>query len=129
MSKHPRPLSPHLTVYRPQITSVLSITHRITGLALYVGSLLLLAWLWSAAYHAECYRQLHDFMRAPLGRLMLLGWTAAYYYHFSNGLRHLWWDTGRGFSLPDVTRSGWAVIVLTVVLTAITWWRVLGGAS
>ena len=120
-----RPTSPHLSIYRPQITSVLSIAHRLTGLALYAGSAMLLAWMWSAAYSAPCYRAIHAFLSAWCGQALLAGWTLAFFYHFGNGLRHLWWDTGKGFALPEVARSGWAVIVFTLVISAATWWIAL----
>ncbi|MDE3015406.1 MAG: succinate dehydrogenase, cytochrome b556 subunit [Pseudomonadota bacterium] len=116
-----RPLSPHLSIYRPQISSVLSILHRLTGLALFAGTALVVAWLCSAAYAPAFYATLHDGMDSFIGRLCLLGWTLAFYCHFCNGIRHLFWDIGMGFTLPQMARSGWAVIVLTIVFTALTW--------
>ena len=116
-----RPLSPHLQVYRPQLTSVLSILHRITGLALAGGTLLLVWWLVAAAVGPEAYAAASGFIGSWLGLFMLLGWSAALFYHLANGIRHLVWDAGYGFELETVYRSGWAVVVATVALTALAW--------
>lgn len=116
-----RPLSPHLQVYRPQITSVLSITHRITGVALSAGTLVLAWWLVAAAASDEAYATISGVLRSPIGLLFLFGWTAALWYHFCNGIRHLAWDAGYGFDLPTTQRSGIAVLVATAVLTVLTW--------
>ncbi|WP_421707736.1 succinate dehydrogenase, cytochrome b556 subunit [Algihabitans sp.] len=116
-----RPLSPHLQVYRPQLTSVLSILHRITGLALASGTLLLVWWLVAAAVGPEAYAAASGFIGSWLGLFMLLGWSAALFYHLANGIRHLVWDAGYGFELETVYRSGWAVVVATVALTALAW--------
>lgn len=121
MSPVKRPLSPHLSIYRPQISSVLSIMHRITGLALYAGSALLVLWLWSAAYAPEFYATLHGWLGSLPGRLLLIGWTAAFYYHLLNGIRHLAWDAGYGFTLPVMHRTGIATVISTLILTAFTW--------
>ncbi len=116
-----RPLSPHLQVYRPQITSVLSILHRATGIALSVGTLLLVWWLAAAATGDAAYAGVSAFMRSPIGVLLLLGWTASLWYHFCAGLRHLGWDAGFGLDLPQVHRSGRAVVIAAAVLTLLTW--------
>jgi succinate dehydrogenase / fumarate reductase cytochrome b subunit len=116
-----RPLSPHLQVYRPQITSVLSILHRATGMALSAGTLLLVWWLVAAARGDAAYAGVSGFLRSPLGLLLLFGWTFALWYHFCAGLRHLAWDAGWGYDLPQVHRTGWAVVIATAVLTLLTW--------
>lgn len=116
-----RPLSPHLQIYRPQITSALSILHRITGFAMVVGTMALLAWLWGAAYSPPLFAAMYAFFVHPLGRLLMLGWTFAYYFHLANGVRHLFWDAGRGFALDNVNRSGYAAVVFAVAFTAATW--------
>lgn len=116
-----RPLSPHLQVYRPQITSILSILHRATGIALSVGTLLLVWWLVAAASGDAAYAAVSGFLRSPVGLLVLLGWTASLWYHFCNGLRHLAWDAGWGFELPQVHRTGYAVVIAACVLTILTW--------
>ena len=116
-----RPLSPHLQVYRPQITSVLSILHRATGIALSAGTLLLVWWLVAAAAGAARYAAVSHFVRSPIGLLLLLGWTASFWYHFLAGLRHMAWDAGWGIELPQVHRTGRAVVAATAVLTVLTW--------
>lgn len=124
-----RPTSPHLSVYRWLITNTLSILHRITGMGLVVGTLLLAAWLYTAAYDPKHYYDLQAIMSTWVGRLMMLGWTLAFFYHFSNGIRHLCWDMGRGFRLDHVTQSGWFVIVFTLILTGISWGCIFGVPS
>lgn len=121
MAQVHRPLSPHLQVYRPQLTSVLSILHRLTGLALGVGTLLLVWWLAAAAAGPEAFDAVQAFNGSWLGRILLLGWTFALFYHLCNGLRHLAWDMGWGFELSSAYRSGWAVVVGAGVLTLIAW--------
>lgn len=112
-----RPTSPHLTIYKPQITSVMSIMHRITGVALYAGALVLVAWLVIAAYMPFRYAGFHDVLLSPIGRLVLFGWTFAFFYHLCNGIRHLFWDIGKGFALKAVTASGVIVLLTSVALT------------
>lgn len=116
-----RPISPHLGIYRKQISSVLSILHRLTGLALVAGTALMVVWLWSAAYGPAFFSTFQSFMDSLLGRACLLGWTLAFYYHFGNGIRHLFWDVGMGFTLPQMHRSGWTVVLFTLLMTALTW--------
>ena len=121
MSVQNRPLSPHLQVYRPQLTSVLSILHRATGVAVAAGTLLLVYWLASAAAGPEAYAGAQGFVGSPLGLILLFGWSVALFYHLCNGIRHLAWDAGFGFELPSVYRSGWAVVIGTAVLTLLAW--------
>ena len=121
MISDPRPLSPHLQVYRWQLTSVMSILHRVSGVALTGGALLLVWWLVAAAAGPGAYAQVQWFLGSPLGLLLLFVWTAALFYHLCNGLRHLWWDAGHGFELPSVYASGWIVAAATGVLTVISW--------
>lgn len=116
-----RPLSPHLQIYKPQITSVLSILHRFTGLALVLGTLLLVWWLTAAAAGAGPYGTVQSVIGSWLGRLLLFGWTFALFYHLCNGIRHLFWDAGLGFELATVQASGWAVVVASTVLTLAAW--------
>ena len=116
-----RPLSPHLQIYRPQISSTLSILHRLSGIALSVGALLLVGFLVSAAEGDAAYDGFSWFLRSWLGVLLLFGWTVALWYHFCSGLRHLAWDSGHGFDLPTMHRSGIAVLAATAVLTVLTW--------
>lgn len=116
-----RPLSPHLQVYRPQLTTVLSILHRATGIALTAGTLLLAWWIIAAAAGAEAFETVQAFIGSWIGRLLLLGWSWALLYHLCNGIRHLFWDTGHGFELPTVYRSGWTVVIVSALLTVIAW--------
>lgn len=116
-----RPLSPHLQVYRPQITTVLSISHRISGVALAVGTFLLVSWLLAAAEGPAAFAEAQRFMGSFLGRLMLFGWTLALFYHLCNGIRHLAWDLGHGCDLESVTRSGWFTVGAAVGLTLLAW--------
>lgn len=125
-----RPLSPHLQIYRPQITSVLSISHRISGIALAFGLLLLVYWLAALAAGDAAYASALAVLGAwPVKLLLFLG-TFAFFYHFANGLRHLWWDSGRGFEISEVNASGWVVLVAATLLTALLWAvLLLGGGS
>lgn len=121
-----RPLSPHLSVYRWQVTNTLSILHRLTGVALSAGMLVLSAWLISAAWFPESFTCLRDMLASIPGKVALFGWTAAFYYHLANGMRHLNWDMGMGFKLHEVTRSAWVVVVFTATMTLFTWAVALG---
>jgi succinate dehydrogenase / fumarate reductase cytochrome b subunit len=118
---YPRPLSPHLQIYKPQLTSVLSILHRFTGIALYFGILFLTTWLFALATSPECFIQMQEFLGTIIGRLMLFGWTYCIFYHLCNGIRHLVWDAGKGFKLNEVYDSGGMVIVGSVLLTTLAW--------
>ena len=112
-----RPISPPLQVYKPQLTSVLSILHRITGVALAIGTILLVYWLIAAASGPEAFASAEALIGSWLGRVLLLGWTFALYFHLTNGIRHLFWDAGLGFELKTVYASGWTVVALAAVLT------------
>jgi len=116
-----RPLSPHLQVYRPQLTSMMSISHRITGLLLSLGMVAVTAWLLGLALGPEAFATVNDWLGSPVGLIALLAWTAALFYHLLNGVRHLLWDAGWLLELKSAYASGWSVLVLTVVLTAIVW--------
>ncbi|MCW5731171.1 MAG: succinate dehydrogenase, cytochrome b556 subunit [Alphaproteobacteria bacterium] len=116
-----RPISPHLQIYKPQISSVLSILHRITGAALGFGLLLFAWWLIAAASGPEAYACASGFIGSVLGRLILFGFTWALFYHFCNGIRHLFWDMGKGFELPVMHRTGWAVVAGSAALTILVW--------
>ena len=118
-----RPLSPFMFPiwYRFQITSALSILHRLTGIALAVGSILLAWWLVSVAAGGEYFAWTHAFIASPVGLLLLFGWSIAFFYHLCNGIRHLAWDAGFGFELRSAYRSGYGVLAATVLLTLVTW--------
>ena len=121
MATSERPLSPHIQVYRPQITSILSIIHRLTGVALTVGTLLLVYWLVSAGAGADAFENAQGFVGSFFGRLLLFGWTWALFYHLCNGIRHLGWDIGCGFELDLLAKSGIAVVAVSGGLTVLAW--------
>jgi succinate dehydrogenase / fumarate reductase cytochrome b subunit len=116
-----RPLSPHLQVYRPQLTSVLSISHRITGMVLSLGTVVIVAWLLALASGPEAYGALTATLSTPVALVLLAGWTFALMYHLLNGIRHLFWDAGWMLDLRGAYVSGWAVVALSVVLTGLIW--------
>ena len=122
-----RPLSPFMfpTWYRFQLTSALSILHRLTGIALAVGSILLSWWLVAVAAGGGLFEVTHAFIRSPSGMLLLFLWSVAFFYHLCNGIRHLGWDAGYGFDLRSAYRSGYAVIAASLLLTVVTWVYVL----
>jgi len=116
-----RPVSPHLGIYRWPITMVSSILNRIAGVALCIGSLLLVCWLSAAASSNNTYTAVQSFVASPLGLLAMFGWTAALYYHLFAGIRHLAWDLGKGFAIPSLNLISWIVIGLTGAFTILTW--------
>jgi succinate dehydrogenase / fumarate reductase cytochrome b subunit len=116
-----RPLSPHLQVYKPQLTSVLSILHRATGAALAIGTLMIVWWLMAAATNVHAYNIAADLARSPLGLFMIFGWSFCMFYHLCNGIRHLFWDAGYLFELENAYKSGYAVVIASVVLTLAAW--------
>jgi len=119
-----RPLSPHLQIYSPLINMVMSIVHRITGTALYFGTLLLAWWLVAAATGAQQFNFVSGIMGSWFGILVLIGYTWALLHHMFGGIRHLIWDTGRGFSLGTVDMMSWGTIIasggMTLLLVIIT---------
>jgi len=122
MSNIDRPLSPHLSIYRWPITMALSILHRMTGVALSLGFVVFVAWLFDAASGPHAYADFLKYADTLIGKLLLIGWSFAFFYHLSNGARHLIWDTGRGLEKDQVTMSAWLVLVTAVALTAVFWW-------
>ena len=116
-----RPLSPHLSVYRPLINMVMSILHRITGAALYFGTLLLAAWLVAAAGGEAQFERVNAFFAHPFGKLVLFAYSWALLHHMLGGLRHFVWDTGRGFSIGQVNALSWFTIIGSVLLTLALW--------
>lgn len=115
-----RPLSPHLQVYRPQLTSILSILHRITGVVIWAGAVMMTYWIASATYGPEAFARAQWFLGSWFGRLVLLGLTGATFYHLGNGIRHLAWDIGWGYEMDKLNISGWAVLIFTGVMTVLT---------
>ncbi len=125
-----RPLSPHLQVYRPMYTMVLSMAHRVSGVFQSVGLLLLVGWLMAAASGAAAYEAATRFLSHPLARVLMAAWIVAFWYHLFAGLRHLVWDAGYGFDKQVARRSGEFVVLLTVLASVFTLalaWRHLGG--
>ena len=118
-----RPLSPFMfpTWYRFQITSGLSIIHRLTGIALSAGSILLAWWLIAVAEGGQLFAATHAFIASPIGIVLLFFWSMAFFYHLCSGIRHLAWDAGYGFEIRQAYRSGYAVLAATVLLTVLTW--------
>ncbi len=116
-----RPLSPHLQIYTPQMTSILSIMNRVTGIALSAGTLLLVWWLVAAASGPAAFDTVQGFIASPIGLFVLFGWTASLFFHFYNGIRHLAWDAGYGFDLPQTYASGWAVVIATAASSVVVW--------
>ena len=121
MARPQRPLSPHLQIYRWQFTMTLSILHRITGVGLGIGSLLLVYWLSAAAAGPAAFARAQGFIGSWFGILILFGFSAALFYHLANGIRHLFWDAGRGFELKTAYGSALAVLAATVALTVLAW--------
>ena len=122
MSSVQRPLSPHLHIYRPQITSVLSILHRITGVILGLGAVLLAVWITMIAAGLESYQQMRAITGSWWGFVGILGFGFALYYHLFNGIRHLVWDMGYGFDLKSMAITGWSVVIASVIATCLTGW-------
>ncbi|MDH3688303.1 MAG: succinate dehydrogenase, cytochrome b556 subunit [Gammaproteobacteria bacterium] len=121
MAIRTRPISPHLQIYKPQLTSVLSITHRATGIFLALGTVMLVYWIMAIASGPDAYNTIRSFFGSVIGKLLLLGWSYALFYHLCNGIRHLFWDIGMGFEMRTVYISGWAVVVASLVLTLSAW--------
>ena len=118
------PISPHLHIYKPQITTMLSITHRGTGIFLSVGALLLCYWLLAIAAGEEIYTRLTVHIAAWYGQLLLLAFTFSLYFHLCNGVRHLFWDAGLGLEIQTTYKSGYAVIIASIFLTGATYYLV-----
>ena len=116
-----RPLSPHLQIYRWPITMALSIGHRATGIALAAGTLLLVWWLVALAAGPQAFAAAQGFIGSWLGKLLLLGWSFSLFFHLVNGIRHLVWDTGHGYSIKAMNSSSWVIVAASVVLTVIAW--------
>jgi succinate dehydrogenase / fumarate reductase cytochrome b subunit len=127
MTASNRPLSPHLQIYRLPLVALMSISHRISGIALSAGTVLLALWLGSAAYGPDSFDMISALLASPLGLLVLFGFSLAFFYHLCNGVRHLVWDIGRGFDLATVRTSNRLVILAALLLTAATWGLALTG--
>lgn len=124
MDKAGRPLSPHLSIYRWPISMTLSILHRITGVALSVGLIVLTIWLLALSIGAPAYEQIAALLQSTLGRLILAGFSFAFFFHLCNGIRHLFWDVGKGFEMRQVNASAWSVVVVSSAMTLWLWFAI-----
>ena len=129
MANDDRPLSPHLTIYRWPITMALSILHRLTGVALSLGLVVLVLWVGHVAAGPEQYQYFRQSFASLPGQVLLVGWSLAFFYHLANGVRHLAWDVGVGFEKRQANASSWAVIAFSVAATAVFWWLLRGGPA
>lgn len=119
--KRTRPRSPNIQIYRPQLTSVLSIANRISGVVLSIYAVGLVVWLIAAAAGPQAYSIAHIFIRSWAGQILLFGCTFSFFLHLCGGIRHLVWDTVHGFELRSIYASGWVVVAASVVLTVAAW--------
>jgi succinate dehydrogenase / fumarate reductase cytochrome b subunit len=128
-TKPARPLSPHLQIYRPQLTSTLSILHRMTGIWLAIGLPVLVGLLVALAGGKEMYGEFIGWFHNPVGRILLFAWSFAFFYHFWAGIRHLLWDAGFFLTLKGVYATGWFVVGIALFSTGMTWAKILGWMS
>ena len=119
-----RPLSPHIQIYRWEITMTLSILHRMSGMALAVGTVMVVWMLIAAATGPDAYAVFHNAATSPVGMVALVGWSLALIFHMLNGIRHLFWDCGHGFEIKTAKRSGWLVFLGSIALTVALWWHI-----
>ena len=120
-----RPLSPHLQIYSWQISNTTSILHRLSGVGLSLGILCLVTWIVAAAVGEDFYKSVAGLLGGPLGLLVLFGFSASFFYHLANGIRHLCWDAGYGFEKKRARLTGWVAIITAAILTALFWLAVL----
>ena len=125
MSIRPRPLSPHLQVYRWQVTSVLSILHRGTGLFLVLGTAMIAYWVIALALDQTIFSSYQTWLGSVVGKVLLAGWSFSLFYHWANGIRHLLWDVGWGYEIERVYMTGWIVVSISVILTGLLWLSVV----
>tara|TARA_Y100000590_G_scaffold415123_1_gene512612 strand:- start:2947 stop:3318 length:372 start_codon:yes stop_codon:yes gene_type:complete len=121
MKNKNRPVSPHLQIYKPQITSILSISHRFTGIILYLSTFLISFWLFCSAFINDLKIVLDNFLFSSVGKIFLFFITLSFIYHFLNGLRHLIWDLGYGFNIKNVYLTGFLIIILTLSINIYIW--------
>ena len=124
-----RPLSPHLQIYKWQVQMVTSILHRATGIALAVGTLIVLWGLIALASGEDAFNQFKICMGSPVGMILMIGWTWAFFFHLCNGIRHLIQDAGAGYAIAQFVRSSWASVIVSIVLTLIVWGCVLSAGG
>ena len=121
--KNSRPISPHIGIYKPQVTSIFSIMHRISGIVNYIGLLVMIWWIVSISFVPGNPMDgfLWSFFATAFGNLILIGWTLSLFFHMCTGIRHLLWDVGYGFSLKAVNISAVVITLSAIVLTFFTW--------
>ena len=131
MANTQRPLSPHLQIYKKQVQNMTSITHRATGIALAVGSLVVVFGLLHLATGEESFNHFRGVVGSPIGMILMLGWSWSLFYHLCNGIRHLLQDAGLGYEISQFVRSSWLSIIGSIVLTVVVWAYVLmaGGVA
>jgi succinate dehydrogenase / fumarate reductase cytochrome b subunit len=121
MAEIKRPLSPHVGIYKWEVSNTLSILHRATGVFLFAGAMVLAAWITAAAAGKSAYDSVQGLLNGPLGVLLLLGLSGAFFYHLGNGIRHLVWDAGYGFDKRVARMSGWFTFLAAIAFTAVFW--------
>jgi succinate dehydrogenase / fumarate reductase cytochrome b subunit len=121
MQEDKRPLSPHVSIYSWQVSNTLSILHRVTGVAMSLGALALLAWVIAIAQGEAAYNSVTEILGGPLGMLLLFGFSASFFFHLGNGIRHLFWDAGYGFDKNVARLTGWVTLIVAVLLTVLFW--------
>lgn len=125
-AQNKRPLSPHLQIYKPQTSSMLSIMHRMTGIGLFLGFIVFVLWLASLAFAPDFHADLVALLATIPGQILLFGWGWAVSFHICTGFRHLIWDMGYGFEIPSAKRSSLAVLFVSTALTIFVWLTALG---
>lgn len=122
-SKLDRPLSPHLGIYRPQISSALSIMHRASGVVNFIGLLAFVWWIVGVTFSPRSPMEswVWSFFSGTIGQLILVAWSFSMFFHFCTGMRHLMWEAGFGFSIKAMERSGWVAVAMSIFLTAVAW--------
>ncbi len=121
MNDSKNPLSPHLQIYRWQISSLISITHRITGILNFLGLIFISAWISSAGIGENLFEYFSVFLKSFIGRFILIGFTWSISYHLLSGIRHLFWDLGYGYEIKTANFSGILVILSSLILTIVLW--------
>lgn len=129
MTTPARPMSPHLQIYKWQITMLMSILHRGTGVVLSIGAIGLVAWLVAVAMGGDAFTHAQACAGSVIGQIFLAGWTFALFYHLCNGVRHLFWDAGKGFSMEGLYKGGYITFAVAILLTAATWAAILLGVA
>jgi succinate dehydrogenase / fumarate reductase cytochrome b subunit len=128
MTKKARPLSPHLSIYKPQISSVLSIAHRVSGVVNFIGIAFMMWWIFYLAYYGQYFGEtiVYQFFTSLFGKATIVLWTFSVFFHMCTGIRHLFWDCGFGFKVETMNKTGWLAVVMAVILTVAAWSIYLG---